>query len=168
MATLQRSELAALARKYRLLAELRRAPRDARDPRPPMRQLARLFPGALRELDQLPLESIDERLAALERALLGGEPQPWMEWMRDYHREWRLAKAIKRRLSGRRAPRLDEVCELAQTVAREIGAPCDLELVVQVAHPPAGRIDHVELQRLSARFAVSVELLKRSLFPERV
>src|SRR5436309_882383 len=61
------ASLAALARKYRTLAEVRRDKlrSGARTPREAMRALAREFPGSLRELDVLPLEELDRRAAAL-------------------------------------------------------------------------------------------------------
>ena len=57
-----------LLRKFRWLLRLRR---DAREAVPPakddLRSLAAEFPGALRELDDTPLETFDARVAELER-----------------------------------------------------------------------------------------------------
>ena len=66
-------ELARMARKYRFLGELRRdKARDGTVPhRRVFRDLAAEFPGALNELDMLPLEIIDARADALERAARG-------------------------------------------------------------------------------------------------
>jgi len=52
-----------LAGKYRRLGELKRLPRTS-DPiawRSAMRDLASRFPGALKELEKLPLELVDQR-----------------------------------------------------------------------------------------------------------
>lgn len=53
---------AALTRKYRTLLALRGTPAPARDV---LRELAREFPGALRELDELPSDELEQRVAEL-------------------------------------------------------------------------------------------------------
>jgi hypothetical protein len=53
---------AALARKYRVLAALR----AGASVRPALAALSAEFPGALRELDELPLAEIELRIAELE------------------------------------------------------------------------------------------------------
>lgn len=97
-------DLTRLAEKYATLGELRRA-RDRGDAVPPpatFRALAQQFPGCLRELDTLPIETIDARRDALARAANGGAIEPWMEWVSGYHAGVRAALAKKQ---GDRAPR---------------------------------------------------------------
>lgn len=66
-----------LVEKYAELRALRTTAEP--DPRPRLRALAARFPGALRELDALPLEEIDARLAALREVVGGGAREA--EWM---------------------------------------------------------------------------------------
>ena len=76
---LERADLEKLRDKYQTLGEVRRAEQRG-EPYPPnefYRAMARLFPGALRELDQLALEEIDRRRDDLERALESGEVPRW-------------------------------------------------------------------------------------------
>src|SRR6185436_18311929 len=114
--TPSRSDLVALARKYRTLAELRRAQQmlSRDDVRTPLQNLAREFPGALRELDLLPLDEIDRRFERLEAAALRGSVEPWMGWMHAYHLTMRAALGVKRRLAGQRV--------VAEATALEIAA----------------------------------------------
>ncbi len=92
-------ELRALAEKYSTLAEMRRS--DARgEPHRPdafYRALAARFPGALKELDRLPLEEIDRRVRELGRVLGGGEASAWMIAVGAYHARLRELLAAKRR-----------------------------------------------------------------------
>ncbi|MBS2018440.1 MAG: hypothetical protein JST00_36585, partial [Deltaproteobacteria bacterium] len=72
------------------------------DPRVAMTRLAREFPGALRELDELPLGSIEQRIAELDGAI--GDATRIARWMRAmdaFHRHARGALAVKRWLAGR-------------------------------------------------------------------
>jgi len=66
----QADDLVRLAAKYRTLARLRRERAAGADLPPPatFKVLAREFPGALQELDTLPLDLIDERAIELEAA----------------------------------------------------------------------------------------------------
>ena len=92
------ADLASLRTKYERLLALRRlhdrAKTDASfvepDPRSEMTSLARTWPGSLRELDELPIEVIRSRIAALDRAL------------RDVHRieQWMITRFAIRRASN--------------------------------------------------------------------
>lgn len=157
-----RSDLQALARKYRALGELRRgvlAPEPA-----VLRALAREFPGALRELECLPLDAIDRRLASVVAATRGAPLEEWIPWMLDYHRHMRIALAVKRWLAGygdhrRAAP------DIARRVWVELHERCDTELVARIARPPAGRLNRLifeQLEREHGRPAVELEAM---LFP---
>jgi hypothetical protein len=166
---LLRSDLMALARKYRALAELRRAQHrmSFSEVRAPLRELSREFPGSLRELDSLPLEEIERKGELLESAAHGAGFQPWMQWMHEYHLAMRAALAVKRRLAGRRTPSDALAFEIAGAVSVELGYRCDLEFVFAVAHPPQGRINPVVLRRLASMFDADPEALGRALFPAR-
>jgi hypothetical protein len=165
-----RSDLIALARKYRALAELRRAQHhvvDEDDVRVPLRQLAREFPGALRELDSLPLDEIDRRVEQLELAAGRGPVEPWMEWMHRYHSTMRAALHIKRRLAGRRSLSEIAALDIAIEVRRAFGVACDPDFVRAVARPPEGRINVLVFRRLAEDFGAEPRALWLALFPER-
>ncbi len=164
-----RADWAALARKYRVLAELRRRQHEMahEEARGPLRQLAREFPGSLRELDALPLEVIEARAASCEAASGGGVVEPWMDWMGAYHASMRVALAVKRRLGGRRGVSED----LAVAVAAECsepGAAVDAPFVHAVAQPPRGRLNAVVLAHLAARFGKQGHDIALTLFPRPV
>jgi hypothetical protein len=88
--------LSGLLDKYRRLLRLR-TETTAEAPREELRRLARQYPGSLRELDQLPLESIEARISALEAVLASaGEPEVWMCLQVSYHGFMRATLRIKR------------------------------------------------------------------------
>lgn len=167
VARLARSDLAALARKYRALGELRRTEHDLAEVRVPLRELAREFPGALRELDTLPLDEIDRRAERLEAAARGAGAEPWMEWLVSYHAAMRAALFVKRRLEGRRSVDERRAFELARQAARETGYRCDAGFVQAVARPRAGRLNVVVFERIEAGFGVPPGSIWQALFPER-
>jgi hypothetical protein len=165
---LSRSDLIALARKYHSLSELRRSQYNVRlfDYRFLVRRLAHEFPGALRELDILPLIEIERRAEVLLAASEGGVIEPWMEWMHSYHLMMRAALAIKKRLEGRRVLSEPSLIDIAGDVSRESGVRCDIQFVREVANPPLGRVNTVIFRRLSVEFGAAPSALGRVLFPD--
>jgi len=166
---LSRSELAQLARKYRTLGELRRSQHQltAAKARAPLGDLAREFPGALRELDVLPLDEIDRRAEQLEAAAVAGASEPWMEWLFAYHAVMRAALHVKRSLAGSRRVDDRRAFELAQSAARATGYRCDVAFVQAVARPRAGRLSVVVFERVEAELGVRPGSIWQALFPER-
>jgi len=163
---LSASELHALSRKYALLGELRRR----HDERPPaeLQPLAREFPGALRELDALPLTEIDRRSGSVELALRGGPTEALLEWISGYHALMRAALAIKRELRGRASLSSEDAAVLARSASLEFGVVCDAPLVLEIEHPPRGRLNEVVLLRLARTFGVSPARLRDALFRDMV
>lgn len=95
------ADLGELQAKYVEIRRLRSTPLDAAEAKLAMRALAARFPGALRELDALPMAEIDERLRALGRALADpGATLPWMPAMTLFHRLVREALASPERRAG--------------------------------------------------------------------
>jgi hypothetical protein len=166
---LLRSDLLALARKYRALSELRRAQYQMTfaEVRGPLRELSREFPGSLRELDSLPLEEIEHKGELLEQAARGARLEPWMTWMHAYHLTMRAALAVKLKLAGRRLISETLALQIAGEVSTEVGYRCDLDFVLAVARPPDGRINPVVFRRLGVMFDAEPESLVHALFPER-
>jgi hypothetical protein len=181
-------ELAALVRKYDVLADLRRK-RDAGEgvaARAELFGLAREFPGALRELDTLPREEIERRRVELRGVLAGGSPEPWVAWLTAYHATMRAALYVKGRLARTRratgtAPSLtssekimkfadfsdDAVRQIAEDAAHHSGVPVDSDFVRAVASPPARRINAAVFERLGRELGVPADALWQALFPTR-
>jgi hypothetical protein len=161
--------LAQLARKYRALAELRgaRARGEPIPGREVFRALAAEFPGALNELDNLPLAEIERRLSALTRALAGGPEERWMAWMHRYHALMRAALYVKPRVARRAELAAHEASSLAERTAERAGVPVDAAFVASVRAPPGGRLSRLVLERLAAEFAASPAVIREALFPRR-
>ena len=169
-----RDELAALARKYDALADLRerREKGGGVAARGELLALAREFPGALRELDTLPRAEIERRRVSLRTALLGDPPAPWMTWMIAYHATMRAALFLKARLArGSRtvaAPTSDETCRaLAEEAARRFTLPIDEPFVRAVERPPARRVNAAVFERLGRELGIPADELWQALFPTR-
>src|SRR5215469_12838792 len=68
-----------------------------------MSRLAAQYPGALRELDELELDEIGRRIAALDRVATGErEVEAWMAATARFHILARGALSAKRWLAGRK------------------------------------------------------------------
>jgi hypothetical protein len=125
-----------------------------------MRRLAEEYPGALREIDSLPIEVITSRLEALAEAELDrARAEPWMHAQALFHRLARGALVTKRWLAGRR--RITRVTRAAFVAALpELPRPADAELFVDdlasIAAPPAGRLMDVVHARVAATLEVTV------------
>jgi len=161
------SDLQALQRKYVRMLDLRnlhlRGREDATfvepDPRPAMSELAREFPGSLRELDRLPLERIRARLIALECAVADEvRIEPWMRAQTQFHRHTRGVIAAKRWLSGRRhitAPVQKQfIAEIARFPHGVDALPFVHDLA-RIADPPGGRLMNLVFARLAESLGAS-------------
>jgi hypothetical protein len=163
------AEIARLASKYRTLGDLRRAKArgEAVPPRGVFKALAEEFPGALNELDMLPLDEIDRRRAALDGAATGAPVEPWMAWLHGYHALMRAALRVKGRLRKAREITDARAGALAAEATTCAGTPVGPDFVRAVARPPGGRITPVVLARLAALFEVDPEVILDTLFPHR-
>lgn len=153
-----------LARKYRAIHALRVVASD--DPRDAMRALAAEHPGALRELDELPLELVEERLAVLERCVEETLPPPrWARALLGYHGWMRAALSLKRRFrrdaDAARAwiardyrPRSDEPSADALDAAVE-----------SVLRPPGGRLSRWVIARVAEELGDEPAVIEAEAFP---
>ncbi|MBX3231681.1 MAG: hypothetical protein KIT84_23360 [Labilithrix sp.] len=160
--------ISALRDKYERMRALREAHAraDEPDPRPALQRLAAEFPGALRELDRLPIDEIAHRILALRAA----EADPariegWMIAEHTFHRYARGVLATKRWLSDhvpdeaafRRAlPTLDPEAALFAT---------DLEAV---ASPPRGRVMDLVYARAADDLCIPEPALRHLLHDQRI
>jgi hypothetical protein len=150
----------ALARKYRVLTELR-ARRDAGGTghgTAGLRELAREFPGCLRELDTLGGAELARRAEATAAAATdGGARQSWMDWICGYHLLMRAALDIRR--GGSAATGVMALADDASVV--------DDAFIAAVKAPPAGRIGIVVLRRLASIHGAPAKEIAAALFPLR-
>jgi hypothetical protein len=160
--SVSRVRLLALARKYRLLSEWRRL--AAAQPSEALRPLAREFPGALRELDCLPLALLEQRLQAVLDAGRGEAPEPWIPWMLAYHERMRLALSAKRLLAGAQ-PSAQLLARVASQISFDLARPCAAEFVLRVAKPPRGRLNALVFELLEQELGEPRAELEQALFP---
>ncbi len=127
-----------------------------------LKSLAADFPGALRELDVLATDELDERHRAIESWLAAptGDPPRWMVWMDRYHTLMRQALLVR----AAAATRATEPADWAQWCAeRDI----DFAFAGAALAPPGGRIMAAVLARLGVEFAASEADVWDALFPLR-
>lgn len=161
--------LAALARKYRTLLAVRREKLRTGEHtrRETMRELAREFPGSLRELDTLPLAELERRASALEAAAGGAPAQRWMSWLLEFHALLGAALYIKGRLRGAREVAPSLAAELSRAASERVGTALDQSFAVACARPPGGRLLAVVASELGTRFGESPEAILVELFPRK-
>jgi hypothetical protein len=156
MDPVSRSDIEELRSKYAEMLRMRLYDQahPGGDPRPEMVALAERFPGALRELDEAPLERIRERLEAVSRCIATGEPpKPWMCATALFHRLTRGALAAKRWLGGRK--RVDEhvIAEFLRSIegsAAERDARVWAKDLGRIASPPSGKLSELVFERVAA------------------
>jgi hypothetical protein len=167
---LRDTDLRALRDKYERMLRLRqlhdRAQNEADfvepDPREEMASLARAFPGALREIDELPIEVIRTRIDELANAERdSASVASWMKVHARFHALARGALAAKRWLEGRvLTPALD--AEFASAIATgPIAAEAEeatewIGHLAEVAKPPRGRVMDLVYARLAKELDVDV------------
>ena len=186
------AQLARLAAKYQLLADLRARreelqhsganhfdARESKARRAAFRKVAREFPGALRELDATPAEVLRERhqaVAEAQAALASGtrtDVPLWMELAHAFHLELREALAIKRWLA-KRLPRGGVIdanihADFRAWYARSPNRlrptrELDVVALTRYLSPPDGRIQVVVYEVLEARFERPRAEIERMIF----
>jgi len=157
-------ELERLADKYATLADLRR--KHAAGAKPPenaeLRALAKAFPGALRELDQLTEDEIGRRERALRLAAKTANLEPWMRWIHGYHGVLRAGLYIKVR--SKAAPE-ESAVELAARASTHAGYPVDATFVSMLRERGRCRVTVVALEVLAERFGIDFSTLRATLLP---
>ena len=147
---------------------MRTAPQGETETRARMSALARRFPGALRELDDLELAEILRRLAGLRAVLEGSrEVEAWMYAVAAFHALARGALCAKRWLSGRKA--IDADVERAYAAALPgLAFPEDARAwqteLPRVALPPEGRMTNAVFALVARRTGVAEPEAQRLVF----
>lgn len=162
--------LARLRDKYVEIRAMRLATERPERARARMRALSVRFPGALRELDTLPLEIIEARIEALEPPLFGEEPgeiPEWAEVLLSFHGWMRL----RLRICGehRRDAAPDVVLAWLRGESRSEEEPelAELEVahVAALLRPPRGSATGWVLEEIARRRGASVEEIAQLAFP---
>ena len=177
-------DLAALRRKYEEMLRLRLAhdAGDPEDPRRALRALASQFPGALRELDGLPLDVIQGRIAALAAAEAAGgaAPAPWMVAIDRFHVLTRGALCVKTWLAKRAATGVIDVldgeagrADVERTFAAAAGSLCWADDArawagdfARIVSPPRGRVTELVFARIAAELGCSTADVRHLVFGE--
>lgn len=170
MSGADRDALRSLREKYLALERLRQADADGGggDPRAEMAALAARFPGALRELDRLPLDEIDARLDTLGHAIDADARAPdWVRWQVALHGWLRAALRIRRLARGVASPEV----ALARVHAGYVAGPdeppltrVDAAFVAAVLHPPEGRLTRWAYVRVAAEFGTTPAAVEDAVF----
>jgi hypothetical protein len=168
--------LRALQSKYQTLYALRVQGTPSAVPRATFAALAAEFPGALRELDRLPLEAIELRLRALDAVLEGGAPaEPWMQLQIAYHGFMRAVLRIRRALLALRIHHhelepaqhwLERVAYVAAP-GEPVLARFDAAMLRTICRPPQGRLNPWVMEQVALDHAVTVEVVERALLGPR-
>ena len=133
-----------------------------------MAALARRFPGALREIDDLELGVIRDRIAGLDAALRGEcAVEPWMDAMALFHALARGALRAKTWLAGRKT--VDAAIASAyERYATDLATSGDAlawtDDLAQVATPPRGRLMDLVFARVAASLGTSEHEARRLVF----
>ncbi len=181
-----RAELEELREKYLAIRALRRAreqdlvvSRAHAPPRDELRALSRRFPGALAELDRLPPEILDARIASLDRAIdraieIGhdeAEIAPWARGWLHVHRALRGALAVKAWLRGRRHVDDDvrrALVEALPTLPCPDDARAWIDRLDEIADPPRGRLVDVVFADAARALGVDPREVRELLMPRRI
>jgi hypothetical protein len=163
--------LDALRAKYEEMLRLRLLDEagEPHDPPGAMATLASLFPGALRELDDLSTDEIRIRIDAIATATVNGCAATWMNATLRYHAIARGAFAAKRWLGKQKT--IDAVTRQAFALAvvphpHARDAAAWVDDLDRIAHPPRGRVNDLVFERLAAELGVSVDDARELVFPK--
>jgi hypothetical protein len=170
MTTLAPSLVHALRDKYQTLRALRLQTHEVA-PRAELAALAARFPGALRELDRLPLDVIEARLGAIDAVVRGAaEPQSWMRLQVAYHGFMRAALRIRRLLAAAEAragqDAITYLARIGYTPALDEPAleRFDDEALATIAKPPRGRLNPWVIAQVARDHGVHQDLVIAALF----
>lgn len=155
-----------LLAKYEELVALRQEA-SADTPRDRLKALARRFPGALAEIDRLPLQTLLDR----RDAFLRGETPPFARAWSRVHEGLRGVLAIKAWLGGRRAvdaSDVDQLCAAIEAGAVTREASAWLDRLRDIARPKDGRIVTLVHDAVAAELGVTAEELRAILFGAEV
>jgi len=169
MQPISSEDLAGLRSKYEAMKELREVHEKAKndpsfiepDPKAKLAALAEKFPGALREIDELPFATITSRI----EEITGAERDPttiseWMIVQVTFHRLARGALAVKRWLGKDKSPTREafERALDAGELTHVKEARLWIDALDQIARPEDGRVMRVVWRRVIADLELTQSL----------
>ncbi|HEV3189143.1 MAG TPA: hypothetical protein VGY54_01530 [Polyangiaceae bacterium] len=140
----------------------------AAEARQRMARLAAVFPGSLREIDELALDEIRRRIEALDAVLQGKQRvEDWMEAIASFHSLARGALCAKRWLRGRKRLDPDEKAAYVSSLGL-LAFPEDAlawaDDLDRIASPTGGRLTNVVFARLARTLGVSERQARHLVF----
>jgi hypothetical protein len=166
----RRETLEELRIKYSVMLEMRlvhdAGGEDENLARARMAELASRFPGALREIDDLELAVIEQRISQLDAALRGESAvEPWMHAVGLFHALARGALWAKRWLAGRKT--IDAAtAQLFERHAAERAADALVWTadLAAIAAPPRGRVMDLVFARVAQALGTTDAEARRLVF----
>jgi hypothetical protein len=138
--------------------------------RPRLQSLAARFPGALREVDDLPLADVRRRIEELASAEHDAtKVTTWMTALHLFHAMTRGALCAKRWLSGRKE--VDAVTRAAFALEAErlcwsAEARAWADELERIAAPPRGRVTDLVFERIARAMGIPEEGARQLVFGE--
>ncbi len=144
---------------------------DARaeiDAKGDMKRLAMNFPGALREIDRLPLEEIRSRIVALDAAIDANAPTPdWATYACAYHGWMRALLALRSQIGDEHDPAraLQKMrARYQEQFERETEFDFDEVSLPEVLKLDGGRMNPWVFERIAREYGVTPERVEASIF----
>lgn len=154
----------ALCGKYEKLCELRQRQSDVA-PRAELVALAAAFPGALRELDCLPWEELERRLAALHAVVAGtAQVERWMVLQIGYHGFMRAVLRIRRLLLEQERQAQAQPLAYSPALDEPALARFDAEALAAIRMPPRGRLNPWVVAQVARDHAVTEACIENALW----
>lgn len=151
--------------KYESLCDLRQRQESSVAPRAELAALAAAFPGALRELDCLPMEELEQRRSML-RAVLEGAAQVerWMLLQIAYHGCMRAVLRIRRLQLEQERSEQAQVIDFEPLPDEPAIESFDAQDLAAIRKPPGGRLNPWVLARVARDHATNVASIEMALW----
>jgi hypothetical protein len=165
--------LQALCGKYEKLCDLRQRQLTAVAPRDELVALAAAFPGALRELDCLPMHELEMRTHAVRAAVEdASRVEHWMVLQIGYHGFMRAVLRIRRLLLERERSAVEGARDRALAYEAALDEPAlerfDAEAFALIRKPPRGRLNPWVVTQVARDHGVTEQSIEDALWSGRL
>lgn len=160
-----RQLIRALHGKYESLCDLRLRQESSVAPRAELAALAAAFPGALRELDCLPMEELEQRRSLLRAVLDGTAPvERWMQLQIAYHGCMRAVLRIRRLQLEQERSEQAQAIKFEPQPDEPAFESFDAQDLAAIRKPPGGRLNPWVLARVARDQAATVTSIEIALW----